>query len=278
MEQTLVGHPYIKSAIDIACWDILGKATQQPVYALMGGRLSDRIPFRIGLPIDDVEPATTKLDRLRKKGFFLFNLKVGDNPASDIERIRSVLDKLSLEETLVVDANRGWRVDEALWVMRSIPNHVQVYFEQPCATYEECLTVRRASQHSIIFDELADDLGVILRLHRDGAAQAITFKIARFGGLTKARFMRDLCVALKIPMHIQDPWGSSVVTAAVAHLSHSTPKRFLLGAWGGSEDVPLETASNAPILERGSLIASDRPGLGIEPRYDVLGSPIAEYS
>ena len=278
MDRTLSGHPYIKSAIDIACWDLLGRATKQPVYALMGGRLVDEIPFRIGLPIDDEELATAKLMRLRNSGFFLFNLKVGDSPGDDIKRIRAVVDILGVDETLVVDANRGWRVDEALWVMRSIPQEVQIYFEQPCATYEENLAVRKATTHSIIFDEGADDVDSILRIHQDGAAQAITFKIARFGGLTKARFMRDLCVALRIPMHIQDPWGSSVVTAAVAHLAHSTPERFLLGAWGGSQDVPLETASNAPVLNRGRLSASDRPGLGVEPRFEVLGKPVAIYS
>lgn len=276
MDRALMGHPYVKSPIDIACWDILGQAVDMPIYELMGGRLVDDIPFRIGIPISKESP-TVKLAKLRRKGFFLFNLKVGDDPRRDIQRIRSVTTKLKESETLVIDANRGWRVDEALWVVRSIPRDMPVYFEQPCATYEECLAVRRATDHAIILDEVADSLDVLVRIRQDNAAEGVTLKISRFGGLTKARLMRDLCVALRLPMHIQDPWGSSVVTAAVTHLAHSTPARFLLGAWGGNEDVPLETATGTPVLRNGRLKASGAPGLGIKPKLRVLGKPIAVY-
>ena len=278
MHRSLMGHPYVKSAIDIACWDILGKSVELPIYDLLGGRLVDTLPFRIGVIIDDNESAVEKIKKLRRQGFFLFNLKVGDDARADVTRIRSVIDILGPEETLVIDANRGWMVHDALYVMRSIQSDCPVFFEQPCATYEECVAVRRSTDHAIILDEVVEDMDTLLRLHRDKAAEGITLKIARFGGLTHARFIRDLCTNLRIPMHIQDSSANGIGTAAVAHLAHSTPKEVLLGAWGYNADFDIETTIGAPILKDGCLVASDAPGLGVELRFDVVGDPIAVYA
>lgn len=100
---------------------------------------------------------------------------------------------------------------------------VDIYIEQPCLSYEECLAVRRHTDHPIILDECTDDLRVLMRGYQDSAMDVLNLKVNRVGGLTRARQFRDLCVTLGITMTIEDSWGGEIATAALAH---STPQSF----------------------------------------------------
>ena len=96
-------------------------------------------------------------------------------------------------------------------------------------------------------------------------------------GLTKARQIRDLCVTLNLPMTIEDSWGGDIITAAIAHLAHSTPEPLRFSATDFNSYVTVRNATGAPQREDGQMRASDAPGLGIEPDMDVLGKPVAVY-
>jgi L-alanine-DL-glutamate epimerase-like enolase superfamily enzyme len=102
----------------------------------------------------------------------------------------------------------------------------------------------------------------------------INLKISKVGGLTKARLMRDLCVASGIPMTIEDTWGGDIVTATIAHLARSTPERFCFTATDFNSYGTVSIAEGAPKRVNGRMTASDEPGLGVEPRFDVLGEPV----
>ena len=102
----------------------------------------------------------------------------------------------------------------------------------------------------------------------------INLKISKVGGLTKARLMRDLCVAAGIPMTIEDTWGGDIVTAAIAHLARSTPEEFCFSATDFNSYGTVTIADGAPRRVNGRMTAPERPGLGVEPRFDVLGDPV----
>ncbi len=102
----------------------------------------------------------------------------------------------------------------------------------------------------------------------------INIKISKFGGLTKARQARDLCVSLGIAMTIEDSWGGDITTAAIAHLAHSTPPEFLFTATDFNSYVTVSTAAGAPQRRNGRMAASTAPGLGISPRWQTLGDPV----
>ena len=106
----------------------------------------------------------------------------------------------------------------------------------------------------------------------------INLKISKVGGLTKARQIRDLCVSLNIPMTIEDSWGGDIITAAIAHLAHSTPESLRFSATDFNSYVTVQNATGAPKREAGHMIASDDPGLGIVPNMDALGEAVAEYT
>ncbi|MGH6887326.1 MAG: enolase C-terminal domain-like protein, partial [Geminicoccales bacterium] len=103
---------------------------------------------------------------------------------------------------------------------------------------------------------------------------AINLKISKVGGLTKAREIRDLCVASGIAMTIEDTWGGDIVTAAIAHLGRSTPEEFLFSATDFNSYGGKEIAKGAPRRVGGAMTAPERPGLGIEPLFEVLGEPV----
>ena len=92
---------------------------------------------------------------------------------------------------------------------------------------------------------IIDSLDVLLRGHADLAMDVVNIKISKFGGLTKARQARDLCVSLGIAMTIEDSWGGDIVTAAIAHLAHSTPPEFLFTATDFNSYVTVSIADGA---------------------------------
>jgi L-alanine-DL-glutamate epimerase-like enolase superfamily enzyme len=155
---------------------------------------------------------------------------------------------------------------------------VDVYIEQPCLTYEECLAVRRQCDHPFVLDENIDGLDVLLRARADLAMDVVNLKISKLGGLTKTRQARDLCVSMGIAMTLEDSWGGDIATAAIAHLAHSTPTEFLFTTTDFNSYVTVSTAEGAPQRVRGRMAASTSPGLGIAPRMEVLGKPLVELS
>ena len=137
--------------------------------------------------------------------------------------------------------------------------------------------MRRRTTLPFILDESIDGLDRLLRAHADGAIDAVNLKISKLGGLTKARLVRDVCVSLGVPMTIEDSWGGDIVTAAIAHLAHSTPERFRFSSTDFNSYVTAANASGAPRREGGRMAAGPAPGLGIEPELEVLGAPVAVF-
>ena len=274
MDAALKGHPYVKSPVDMACWDILGKVTGQSVCTLLGGRYGDDVVLYRAISQESPDAMAGKVAGYRAEGYRRFQLKVGGNPDEDIERIRAVAAKLERGDVLVADANTGWLRHEAARVVRAVRD-VDVYIEQPCLSYEECLSVRRHhTDHPFVLDESMDSLEMLLRGHADLAMDVVNLKISKLGGLTKTKQARDLCVSLGIAMTLEDSWGGDVTTAAIAHLAHSTPPELLFTATDFNSYVTVSTATGAPQRKRGRLSASGEPGLGVEPRMDVLGEPV----
>ena len=275
MEGALSGHPYAKSAIDIACWDLLGKRTGLPVCDLLGGRRGERVALYRAITQLPADEMAANVAGHRAAGYTKFQLKVGADPLADIDRIHACSGVLSRGETLVADANCGWLAHEALRVVNGV-RELPVYIEQPCATYEESLVVRRATTLPFILDENIDGVDMLVRAGAERAMDCVNLKISKVGGLTRARQMRDLCVSLGLPMTIEDTWGSDVATAAIAHLAHSTPERFRFSSTDFNSYVTVSTASGAPQRVDGHMQAATAPGLGIELRRDVLGAPVFE--
>ena len=275
MDATLKGHPYVKSALDMACWDILGQATGQPVCNLLGGRYGGDFLLYRAISQEAPEAMAGKVAGYRAEGYRKFQLKVGGDPETDIERIHAVSAELQRGDVLIADANTGWLMHQAARVVRAVKD-VDVYIEQPCETFEECYSIRKMTDHPFVLDESIDGLPILLRANSLQAMDVVNIKISKFGGLTKARQARDLCVSLGIAMTIEDSWGGDIITAAISHLAHSTPTELLFSSTDFNSYVTVSIADDAPQRNNGRLASSTQPGLGINPIMKSLGQVVFE--
>ncbi|HVO98873.1 MAG TPA: cis-3-hydroxy-L-proline dehydratase [Bryobacteraceae bacterium] len=273
MDRAMRGHPYVKSPIDVACWDILGKSSGKPVATLLGGKYGEDFPLYRAISQEAPEAMAERVAQYRAEGYTKFQLKVGSDVDTDVERIVAASEELESGDILIADANTGWTQHEAMRVAAFVRD-IDVYIEQPCRTYEECLSIRRHTDRPFVLDEVIDDLSMVVRGYADRAMDVINLKISKVGGLTKARQIRDLCVSLGIALTIEDTWGGDIVTAAIAHLAHSTPPELLFTTTDFNSYVTASIAEGAPQRVNGRMTTSNAPGLGITPRFEVLGAPV----
>lgn len=276
MDAAMKGHPYVKSAIDVACWDILGKQAGLPVCSLLGGRYGDDVILYRAISQQPPAQMAANVKAYRDEGYRRFQLKVGGDPNEDIERIRAAREILDPTDKLVADANTGWTMHEAMRVAGAVAD-LDVYIEQPCDSYRQCLSVRRNTHLPFVLDEVIDSIDAILVAAADCAMDVVNIKISKFGGLTKARQARDLCVSLGVAMTIEDTWGGDIVTAAISHLAHSTPTEFLFTSTDFNSYVTRSIAEGAPQRENGRMRASASAGLGVELRREILGDPVMSF-
>lgn len=276
MDHLVQGHGYAKSPFDAACWDILGQACNQPLWMLLGGKLTDGAPMYRVAPQKAVDETIAEMNRYRDQGYRQFQVKVGGDWASDIDRIRQAIPLLKPGEKAMADANQGWRVDNAIRVARATAD-LDYILEQPCRTYEECQQVRRVAQHPMKLDECLTGLPMAQRIVQDRGAEICCLKISNLGGISKARRVRDFLVDNRIPVVSEDTWGGEITSSVVAHFAASTPPEYLQNTTDLMNYNTRSTGIGGPVARDGKLYASDTPGLGVTADFDSLGVPVADW-
>lgn len=276
-DRALRGHGYAKSALDVACWDVLGKLTGRPLCDLLGGRHDDRFPLYVAIPLSAPEQMRDHVLTLQRAGIHRFQLKLGGEPADDAARVRAVLEVVGPEDVVIGDANGGWTLRQAITASRLMDGLPGLLLEQPCATYEECLRVRAHSSLPMILDEVITDLPSLLRAWQDRAIEGFNLKISRVGGLTQARLMRDVGERLGMIVNVEDTWGGDLATAAVSHLAASTGPDCLVMVSFMNDWTNEHVAGHEPRSREGWGAAPSRPGLGVEVDEAALGRPFAGF-
>jgi L-alanine-DL-glutamate epimerase-like enolase superfamily enzyme len=275
MDAAVKGHAYAKSAVDIACWDLFGKATGMCVADLLGGARQEEIPLYWGIGVAEPAAMRARVDEALARGYRQIQIKVGTGWREDVERVEACLDALGGAERVLVDANGWWPLAEAARAVAALEAH-DVYVEQPCATTDECAQVRARSRRPFVLDE---SIAGLAELHRArGAADAVRLKLSQFGGITPMRRARDLAADWGLQMTLEDSGGGDVVTAAMLHLSASVPPRLLMNGFLAGEMVAERIARDPPRNEGGHATLPPGPGLGVDVDEDTLGDPVATYA
>ena len=275
MDATLRGQRAAKSALDVACWDILGVSAGVPVCTLLGGRRGDDFPLYVAIPLGAPEEMSGFAADQVAAGIGGLQLKLGGDPAEDVARIRAVREAVGEGVLLVADANGGWGRHDALAAVRSMADLRNVIVEQPCETLAECVHIRRLTTLPLGLDEPIVDLASLAEACGLGAMESINLKIGRVGGLSAARTMRDAATAFGLRVTIEDTWGGDVVTAAVSHLAASTDPDVLVHASFMNDWVCDHVAGHLPRSAGGRGRAPDGAGLGIEVDVAALDTPLA---
>ncbi len=278
MDEAMMGHNYAKSAIDIACWDVFGKAVGRPVVDLLGGRVNDSLPMYKAVPLADVDTMVAFVLEQRSHGVHRFQLKVGADPRDDARRTLGVIEATGEGDAILADANGGWRRQDAIIAARLMEGADRLFMEQPCPTLAECLAVRKHTNLPMILDEVITDVGALVEAAQAGGMEAINLKLNRVGGLTKARLMRDTAVELGIRMTIEDSWGGDLMSAAVSHLGASTPSHALFAVSFMNDWTDNQVAGYQPRSVNGVGAAPTTPGLGITVDESVVGAPLQSWN
>ncbi|MEQ9259886.1 MAG: enolase C-terminal domain-like protein [Roseovarius sp.] len=273
-EAWLPGHVYARSALDIALWDLTGKAAGLPLYSLLGGRRQADLPLYHSITCVAPDEMARIAREAQAEGITQFQVKLGASGdwQTDVERLAKVREAVGAGPLVYGDWNCGATTLDATRVGRAVA-HLDVMLEQPCATLEDCARVRAATGLPMKLDELAHDTASLLEAHRLGIMDAVALKLSKFGGLSALRRARDLCLHLGAKMCIECTWGSDIVTAAALHLGAATAPERVLNVCDLAGYVTPRLAPGAPTRREGRIAPPEGPGLGIEPDLALLGTP-----
>lgn len=274
---------FAKSAIEMACWDLSGKAAGKPVYELLGGPCRDRaIRCRFSMGAYSPERARQRALELVEEGFDTIKVKVGTRPDDDLARVRAVREAIGPDLKLMVDANCGWDVDTAIRCIQELEDCNLWLVEQPTpdGDYAGLARVRRETRPLVMADDICFDLSHARELIRHESCDVISLYPGKNGGIRKsqqiARFAAEHGVACSIGSNLE----YDVATAAMCHLIVGTENLRIEEYPGDVLGPAYHVASVAtnPISIAGPVTTiSAAPGLGVNVDWDfVKGHPVPD--
>lgn len=261
-----------KAAIEMALHDLVGRATGQPAYALLGGKQRSRMAILGVISTGELASDLREAERKKADGYSAFKIKVGiDKPLVDAERTRRVCEILGREALISSDANQGWSADEGVQYVRAVADAGLAFFEQPVHADDiDGMAAVTAASGTIAIgaDESIHSLEDIRRHHARGAARGVSLKTIKLGGLRGVMEAGRLCDRLGLNVNVSAKTGElSIACAAATHIAAALPQI----AWGLtlSNEGLTDDATARPIrIEHGHVEVSDRPGLGIDVDED----------
>jgi muconate cycloisomerase len=269
MDAAMYGNNGAKAAIEIALFDLVGRATARPVYAILGAKLRSRLPVLAVVGSEDAAADLREAEVRWAAGYRAFKIKVGLGAAqADAERTRGICHLLKTSGDCLVsaDANQGFSVDDALLYVRAIADCGLDFFEQPVNAHDldGMARIAAASRALLGADEGIHSLDDIALHHDHKAASGVSLKAIKLGGLRAVLEAGRLCERLGMAVNISCKTGeSSVASAAALHVAAVVPGI----AWGLTVTSPglAEDVVAAPLaIDRGHVEVPDRPGLGVE--------------
>jgi muconate cycloisomerase len=283
MDKVVKGHPYAKAAVDIACFDLAGKAQGVPVSTLLGGRLRDGIEVTHSLGIMDVDRCVAEAEQAVAEGAGTIKCKTGLDAERDVELVRRLRETLGDGVRIRVDGNEGYgTVREAVETTKRQEEYGIFLCEQPVAGAEALARVAERIDVPVMADESAWTVHDLLELHELGAAECFSCYVTKPGGLHRARQQAELAAALGLYHDIGGSIEMGIGNAANLHLGAALPLATLpsvcpvtkpAGAAGPeiagiyyTDDVVAEPFR----FEDGKVLAPDGPGLGVEVDLEKL--------
>lgn len=267
---------FAKSAVEMACWDVLGKASGKPVYELLGGACrSLAVPSRFSLGAYDLPRARVRAAELVAEGFSTVKVKVGGKAEDDIARVRAVREVIGFDRKLVIDANCGWDADTALHCIHELKDCRIDLVEQPTpdGDYAQIARVRREGGVPVMADDMCFNLVHAKELIRNDACDLISVYPGKNGGIRKSREIVEYAASHNVGCTMGSNLEFDIATAAMGHLIVATPN-LQVEKWPGDIHGPAYyeiCLVKEPLVVQGPLThISDKPGLGIEVDWPLV--------
>jgi muconate cycloisomerase len=267
MDGRMYGNHGAKAAIDIALFDLAGKASGTPVHALLGEEKRRRMPLLGVVGGGDYDGDLRDAEKKKTDGFTVYKIKVGiDTPQADAARTRAICAALGPGMLVSADANQGFSVEEALTYVRAVDGCGLDFFEQPVMADDLAGMAKIAAATSIALgaDEGIHSLDDIRRHAERKAARGVSLKAIKLGGIKALAEAGRLCGSLGMSVNISCKTGeSSIASAAALHVATVIPNidwGLTLTNIGLAADVTAQPV----VTSNGHAESLDRPGLGVD--------------
>ncbi len=271
------------AAVEIACWDLMGRKTGLPVYKLMGGAVRDKVFISRFIGIMPVDETVKKARAAVDAGIRTIKLKVGWDTERDLAAVRAVREAVGESVDIRVDANQSWSVPAAISIINRLERYAPQFIEQPIPWWDHggLARVKGRTRVPLCLCEgwgyAVAGLPRLLDLIKDDAIDFLSTDPLRAGGLLGFKKLCALCEAAGIPVVMH--WTRAGVSQA-AWLQCCLTNRATMYAndiiCSNIGPSPIDDIITRPFIhENGCLKAPTGPGLGIEldeaklARYEV---------
>ena len=278
MDRVACGHRYAHSAVDMAVYDLLGKAAGVPVWRLLGGRVHKSIrvtaPHLCYLsPEEMAAEARTYVD----EGYTAINVRAGRDLKEDLSILAALRDEIGTEIEIDIDFSQSLslhqgRPDNAIHYIRELQQFKINSFEQPLASWDlrGMSRICEAIETPIFADESVFTLQDVLRIAEMGAASGIKVKMVKFGGLFKALQVATLAQASGLSLNVGHGLAGVIQNASELHFAASLECLKLPGEMVGFVRMKKDVGEGLEVRQ-GEISVPDAPGLGVSVDLSALG-------
>jgi L-alanine-DL-glutamate epimerase-like enolase superfamily enzyme len=210
----------IKSAFDMALYDLAAKAANKPLYEFLGGSIKE-IETDLTIGIDNADNMAFRAIEYVKKGVRIIKIKLGKNAQDDIIRVKKIREAVGPSIILRIDANQGWSFADSIEALSGMAEHNIQFCEQPMRYWDDHYLpeLKERSPIPIMADESVFDHHDAERLIKAGACDFVNIKFAKSGGIHEAIKIHDVCAGHKIPCMMGGMLESRMALTAFAHFA-----------------------------------------------------------
>ncbi len=267
MARRVQGNPFARAAVEMALWDLNGRALGVPVHRLLGGRVRDRVPLSWSLAVGDADAELAEARDLVARGHRILKIKTAAHPvAADVARVRAIREEVGPAVKLRVDANQGWDRPSALRAIRAMEPFDLDFVEQPVPRWDldGLAEIARSVSVPVMADESCGSPQDALAIARRGGVSILGLKLTKSAGLAPTMAIARIAEAAGLGCYVGCMIETSLGTAAYLQAALAAPPV----TWGCELFGPLLLTGDVvrePVrYADGCILALDGPGLGVE--------------
>ena len=271
MDKVIYGNSSIKSAFDIALYDIASQNAELPLYKFLGGSNSKTLITDYTVSIGETKKMVSDAEKIKANGFQVIKVKLGESKEKDVERIRLIREAIGTSLPIRIDANQGWKSETAVEILSALSHFNIQHCEEPIPRWDfmELPRIRKQSPIPIMSDETCCDQHDAKRLIDLVACDFFNIKLGKSSGFFKAKKIIQLAEQSKIKIQVGGFLESRLGFTASAHLALTSDNIIHCDF-----DTPLMFVED-PVIggitygSKGVVTVPDKPGLGasVDEKY-----------